>query len=139
MEPGEALGIAAQIAVTLAGFAGVVVVFRREAVHQWSALDKFRLRLLLGNSVLPLCLCAVALVLLTIEPVPTGVWKWCRRGLRGFLVLRDHDDAALSAPGSPAATRQTRHLHFHFVLHLWHRSNAVAVVQRRRAWRVLAI
>ncbi len=77
MEPGEALGIAAQIAVTLAGFAGVVVVFRREAVHEWSALDKFRLRLLLGNSVLPLCLCAVALVLLTIEPVPTGVWKWC--------------------------------------------------------------
>jgi len=46
-------------------------------VHEWSALDKFRLRLLLGNSVLPLCLCAVALVLLTIEPVPTGVWKWC--------------------------------------------------------------
>ncbi len=28
MEPGEALGIAAQIAVALAGFAGVVVVFR---------------------------------------------------------------------------------------------------------------
>jgi len=27
MEPGEALGIAAQIAVALAGFAGVVVVF----------------------------------------------------------------------------------------------------------------
>jgi hypothetical protein len=36
MEPGEALGIAAQIAVALAGFAGVVVVFRREAVHEWS-------------------------------------------------------------------------------------------------------
>jgi hypothetical protein len=34
MEPGEALGIAAQIAVALAGFAGVVVVFRREAVHE---------------------------------------------------------------------------------------------------------
>jgi len=34
MEPGEALGIAAQIAVALAGFAGVVVVFRRESVHE---------------------------------------------------------------------------------------------------------
>jgi hypothetical protein len=44
MEPGEALGIAAQIAVTLAGFAGVVVVFRRESVHEWSPPDKLRLR-----------------------------------------------------------------------------------------------
>ena len=48
MEPNEALGIAAQVAVTLAGFAGVVVVFRPEALHQWSALDKFRLQLFLG-------------------------------------------------------------------------------------------
>jgi hypothetical protein len=77
MEPGEALGITAQIAVALAGFAGVVVVFRRESVHEWSALDKFRLRLLLANSILPLGLCVVAMVLLTIEPAPTGVWKWC--------------------------------------------------------------
>jgi len=30
MEPGEALSTAAQIAVALAGFAGVVVVFSRE-------------------------------------------------------------------------------------------------------------
>ncbi len=34
MESGEALGIAAQIAVALAGFAGVVVVFRREWAHE---------------------------------------------------------------------------------------------------------
>jgi hypothetical protein len=38
MEPGEILSTAAQIAVALAGFAGVVVVFRRESVHEWSAL-----------------------------------------------------------------------------------------------------
>ena len=44
MEPSEALGIAAQIAVALAGFAGVVVVFRRESVHEWSEVDKLRLR-----------------------------------------------------------------------------------------------
>jgi hypothetical protein len=36
MEPGEALSTTAQIAVALAGFAGVVVVFfRRESVHEW--------------------------------------------------------------------------------------------------------
>jgi hypothetical protein len=32
----------------LAGFAGVVVVFRRESVHEWSPIDKLRLRLFLG-------------------------------------------------------------------------------------------
>ena len=77
MEPGEALGIAAQIAVALAGFAGVVVVFRRESVHEWSPMHKFRLRLLLMNSVLPLALCMLGLLLLTIKPVPTSIWQWC--------------------------------------------------------------
>ena len=77
MEPGEALGVAAQIAVALAGFAGVVVVFRRESVHEWSAVDKLRLRLLLGNSIQPLGLCMLGMLLLTIQPVPAGIWRWC--------------------------------------------------------------
>jgi hypothetical protein len=77
MEPGEALGIAAQIAVALAGFAGVVVVFRREAVHEWSAIDKLRLRLLLANSVVPLGLSMLGLLLLTIKPMPSGTWRLC--------------------------------------------------------------
>ena len=77
MEPGEALGLAAQIGVTLAGFAGVVVVFRRESIHEWSPADKLRLRLLLTNSILPLVLCMIGILLLTIRPVPTGIWRWC--------------------------------------------------------------
>jgi hypothetical protein len=77
MEPSEALGIAAQIAVALAGFAGVVVVFRREAVHEWSGVDKLRLRLLLANSILPLGLSMMGLLLLTIKPTPPGIWQWC--------------------------------------------------------------
>jgi hypothetical protein len=76
MEPGEALGIAAQIAVALAGFAGVVVVFRRESVHEWLPADKLRLRLLLANSILPLGLCMMGLLLLTIKPLPPGIWRW---------------------------------------------------------------
>ena len=88
MEPGEALGIAAQIAVALAGFAGVVVVFRRESVHDWSTIDKFRLRLLLANSILPLGLCMTAQLLLTIEPRLTGVWRWCSGvAFVGFLLF----------------------------------------------------
>ena len=39
IEPGEDLSTAGQIAVTLVGFAGVVVVFRRESVHEWSPID----------------------------------------------------------------------------------------------------
>ena len=77
MEPSEALGIAAQIAVALAGFAGLVVVFRRESVHEWSAVDKLRLRLLLTNSILPLVLCMLGLLLLTIKPMPSGIWRSC--------------------------------------------------------------
>ena len=77
MEPGEALSTAAQIAVALAGFAGVVVVFRRESVHDWTPIDKFRLRLLLMNSILPLALCVIGLLLLTIKPAPAGIWRWC--------------------------------------------------------------
>ncbi|MGH8094887.1 MAG: hypothetical protein ACREIF_15680 [Chthoniobacterales bacterium] len=76
MEPGEALGTAAQVSVALAGFAGVVVVFRTESVHQWSAIDKFRLRLLLGNSVVPLMLCLFGIFLLVLRPPPPGVWRW---------------------------------------------------------------
>src|SRR5467141_2422607 len=49
MEPGEALATAAQIAVALAGFAGVVVAFRSSSLHEWSLLDKYRLWLLLGS------------------------------------------------------------------------------------------
>jgi hypothetical protein len=77
MEPGEALGVAAQVAVALAGFAGVVVVFRRESVHEWSPIDKVRLRLLLANSILPLALCMMGLLLLTIKPIPPAMWRWC--------------------------------------------------------------
>ena len=76
MEPGEALSTAAQIAVALAGFAGVVVVFRRGSVHDWTPIDKFRLRLLLINSILPLALCVIGLLLLTIRPTPTAIWTW---------------------------------------------------------------
>jgi len=85
MEPGEALGTAAQVAVALAGFAGVVVVFRTESVHEWSAIDKFRLRLLLGNSVIPLAFCLLGMVLLAINPPLLGIWRWM--SLCAFVVL----------------------------------------------------
>jgi hypothetical protein len=77
MEPGEALGLAAQIAVALAGFAGVVVAFRRGSPHEWSPIDKLRLWLLLANSAVPLICCLFAILLLTVKPAPIWIWRWC--------------------------------------------------------------
>ncbi len=86
MEPGEALSTAAQIAVALAGFAGVVVAFRSGAVHEWSMLDKYRLWLLLSNALTPFFACLFGLLLLTIKPAPVSVWHWCS-GFSLFLFL----------------------------------------------------
>jgi hypothetical protein len=83
MAPGDALGIAAQVAVALAGFAGVVVAFRSGSVHDWSPSDKFRLRLLLANSIFPLVFSMFASVLLAVNPPPVAIWRWCS----GFAVL----------------------------------------------------
>jgi hypothetical protein len=83
MSPGEALDVAAQVAVTLAGFAGIVVVFRPQSMHEWSALDRLRLRLLLANSALPLVAALFGILLLTIEPPPLAIWRWCS----GFVLL----------------------------------------------------
>src|SRR3954449_12025672 len=77
VQPSEALGVAAQVAVTLAGFAGIVVVFRPQAVHEWSAIDRFRLLLLLMNSVSPLVFSLFGMMLLSVDPVPPSIWRWC--------------------------------------------------------------
>ena len=77
MEPNEALGITAQVAVALAGFAGVVVVFRPQSLHEWSAIDRFRLRLLLHNSINPLAYALFGMFLLTIKPTPLWIWREC--------------------------------------------------------------
>ena len=77
MQPSEALGIAAQVAITLAGFAGIVVVFRPDSVHRWSPLDKLRLQLLLMNSALPLAESLFGMLLLTFDSPPASIWRWC--------------------------------------------------------------
>lgn len=77
MQPSEALGVAAQVAVTLAGFAGIVVVFRPQSVHEWSALDRLRLTLLLMNSIAPLVFSLFGMLLLSVVPVPDSIWRWC--------------------------------------------------------------
>jgi hypothetical protein len=83
MEPSTALTTSAQIAIAIAGFAGVVAVFRTGSVHDWGQVERFWLRLLLVNSILPLAFSMVGLLLLAVTPVPPAIWRWCS----GFATL----------------------------------------------------
>lgn len=86
MEPSAALSTSAQIAVAIAGFAGVVVAVRNESVHNWGRVEKFWLRLLLVNSILPLTFSMVGLLILAIKPVQPATWRWCS-GFAAFFLL----------------------------------------------------
>jgi hypothetical protein len=83
MEPTAALGTSAQIAVAIAGFAGVVAAFRNDSVHDWGHVEKFWLRLLLLNSILPLVFSMVGLFLLSVTYGSPTTWRLCS----GFAVL----------------------------------------------------
>lgn len=92
MQPSEALSASAQVAVTLAGFAGVVVAFRSGSVHEWSKIDKFRLRILLMNSAVPFVLSMLGITLASTSLDPVLVWRLC--SLLAFVMI------VLIAPGS---------------------------------------
>ena len=77
MQPSEALSASAQVAVTLAGFAGIVVAFRSGSIHEWSKLDKFRLQILLSNSVLPFLMSIFAMLLATTNLAQEIIWRLC--------------------------------------------------------------
>lgn len=77
MQPSEALSASAQLAVALAGFAGVVVAFRNRAVHEWSKVDRFRLYFLLNNSALPFLLSIFAMLLLATNLNERTTWRLC--------------------------------------------------------------
>jgi len=82
------LGSAAQVAITLVGFAGVVVVFATNAVHAWSPIDKFRLSLMLRGSSMAVVLALIGQLLLATELQPERTWRIAS----GFA-------AALAVPG----------------------------------------
>ena len=77
MQASEALSASAQVAVTLAGFAGVVVAFRSGSVHEWSKVDKFRLQVLLSNSALPFGMSIFAILLATTDLGEQTIWRLC--------------------------------------------------------------
>jgi hypothetical protein len=83
MQPSEALSTSAQLAVALAGFAGVVVAFRSRSLHEWTKIDKFRPRILLLNSGIPFGLSLIGMLLLTADVSPGLIWRLCS----GFAVV----------------------------------------------------
>src|SRR5205807_9785179 len=85
MQPSEALSTSAQVAVTLAGFAGVVVAFRNRSVHEWSKIDKFRLQILLTNSAIPFVLSIFAMVLSSTSLDALTIWRLC--SLSTFIMI----------------------------------------------------
>ena len=107
MQPSEALSAGAQIAVTLAGFAGVVVAFRTRSVHEWTSIDKFRLQILLSNSALPFLLSILGMVLLTTTLDQRLIWRLC--SVIGFVLtvatgqLLSHIYRAFSRPDLKAS------------------------------------
>jgi small-conductance mechanosensitive channel len=84
MQPSEALSASAQVAVTLAGFAGVVVAFRSGSIHEWPKIDKFRLEILLGNSALPFILSIFGMVMVATSLSQPTIWRWC--SLSAFII-----------------------------------------------------
>jgi len=85
MQPSEVLSASAQVAVTLAGFAGVVVAFRSRSVHEWSKIDKFRLQILLANSAIPFVLSILGMLLSSTSLDAVTVWRLC--SLFAFVML----------------------------------------------------
>jgi hypothetical protein len=85
MDPSAALSTSAQVAVAIAGFAGVVAAFRNESVHNWGQVEIFWLRLLLFNSIIPLALSLVGLLFLAVTPAPSSIWRWSS-GFAAFLL-----------------------------------------------------
>ncbi len=86
MQPTEALSTTALVSVTVAGFTGVVAVFGAGPLHEWPQLDRFRLKLLLSFSLLPLAISMISLLLLAAELPEPVVWRWSS-GLAAALLL----------------------------------------------------
>ena len=77
MDTAALLATSAQIAVTVAGFTGVVTVFESRPLRDWSEVDKLRLLNLLIGAALPLAFSLFGLVLLSADLPLVLVSTWC--------------------------------------------------------------
>jgi hypothetical protein len=76
MEPDRYLLATAQISLAMAGFAGVVAAYRNQADGGWGEVERFWLRLLLLNSILPFSFSLVGVFILAANLLPGDEWRF---------------------------------------------------------------
>ena len=81
----DALFSLAEIAVTMAGFSAVVVVFRRRDASRWSAADADRFNGMLVHSMTAAFFCILPSILAAFTRDPHMVWAWAS-GLIGVQI-----------------------------------------------------
>lgn len=83
MEPDRYFIATAQISLAIAGFAGIVAAYRNESLHEWLVVERFWLRLLLLNAILPFTFSLAGIFFLATGPHPTAGWRF----LSGFAAI----------------------------------------------------
>jgi hypothetical protein len=84
MEPAEILGVAAQVAVALAGFAGGGRSFRTR-IGARMVTDRQISPSPTSSRFIYLALCMIGLLAVAIKPVLAAVWRWCSGA--AFMIL----------------------------------------------------
>ena len=75
MEPDRYFIATAQISLAIAGFAGIVAAYRNESVHEWLEAERFWLRLLLLNAILPFTFSLAGIFFLATGPHSIAGWR----------------------------------------------------------------
>jgi len=75
MEAERYLIATAQISLAMAGFAGVVAAYRNQSEAGWGTVERFWLRLLLLNAILPFAFSLVGIFILAVNPYRSA-WQW---------------------------------------------------------------
>ena len=100
VNPVDALTTAAQVSVALAGFTGVVAVFGSGYLHDLPPVDRYRLRLMVAFSTLPLLTSLGGLLLLATDLPWSRVFDLCS----AFVIL-------FAAGGTVFVWREVASLH----------------------------
>jgi len=87
INPSDALTTTAQVSVALAGFTGVVAVFGSGTVHDLPPIDRYRLRLMVAFSTMPLLTSLGGLLLLATDLPDEIVYDLCSASVVVFVVV----------------------------------------------------
>ena len=79
----------AGVAVTFAGFSGVVVVLPLRNTHSWSPKETLMLRLLIGDSLVVLFLALLPVPLSLATWSPDAIWSFCSALLGSWFLAGD--------------------------------------------------